>query len=48
MSGRYLSVPRTDIESTLKMANIRRPKHREMLQSLLAMESAALEVLNSK
>jgi len=48
LSGRYSGIPRADIESTLNMSNIRPTKRREMLQSLLAMESAALEVLNRK
>ncbi|MDE2388923.1 MAG: DUF1799 domain-containing protein [Betaproteobacteria bacterium] len=48
LSGRINGIPRADIESTLNMSGIRPTKRREMLQSLLAMESAALEVLNRK
>lgn len=48
MSGQFLGIPRVDIESTLAMFNVRATKKRPLLESLLAMESAALEVLNRK
>lgn len=48
LSGQYLAVPRADIESALTMFNVRRTKKLAMLENLLAMESAALEVLNRK
>lgn len=48
LSGRFCGIPRADIESTLNMSNIRPTKRREILQNLIAMESAALEVLNRK
>lgn len=46
MSGQYAAIPRADIESTLTMFNVRRSQRLAMLGNLLAMESAALEVLN--
>lgn len=48
MSGQFLGIPRADIESTLNMLNIRRTQKRTLLDSLVAMEGAALEVLNRK
>ena len=48
LSGRFSAIPRADLESTLAMFNIRPPKRRAILKSLIAMESAALEVLNRK
>ncbi|MBL8500045.1 MAG: DUF1799 domain-containing protein [Nitrosomonas sp.] len=48
LSGRFSGIPRSDIESTLTMHNIRPTKRRSILQDLIAMESAALEVLNRK
>lgn len=48
LSGRIAGIPRADIESTLNMSRIRPTKRREILQNLIAMESAALEVLNRK
>lgn len=47
-SGQYLCIPRSDIESTLNMWNLRRIHKRVVLENLLMMESAALEVLNRK
>ncbi len=46
MSGHFLGLPRADIESTLNMWNIRRIHKNRILEDLIAMESAALEVLN--
>ncbi len=46
MSGQYLGLDRPGIESTLRLMQIHRRRHREMLQDLLAMEEAALPVLN--
>jgi len=46
MSGRYLGIPRTDMESTINMWNIRRSHKRKVLESLVMMEGAALEVMN--
>lgn len=46
MSGHFLGLPRADIESTLTMWNIRRTHQRRILESLVIMEGAALEVLN--
>lgn len=48
MSGRFTGISRTDIESALTMWAIRRPHKRIFLENLVAMEVAALEVLNRK
>lgn len=48
MSGQFLGIPRADIESTLNMWNIRRPQKRAILDNLVVMEGAALEMLNRK
>jgi len=48
MSGQFLGIPRVDIESALAMFNIRPTKKRALLDNLLMMESAALEVMNRK
>lgn len=48
MSGQFLGIPRADIESTLNMWNIRRTKKRAIHENIVAMEGAALEVLNRK
>ena len=45
-TGQYLGLERPAIESTLRLMQIHRRRHREMLQDLLAMEEAALPVLN--
>jgi hypothetical protein len=47
-TGQFLGIPRSDIESTLIMFNVRPIKRCAMLESLAEMESAALEVLNRK
>lgn len=46
MSGHFLCLPRADIESTLKMWNIRHTHQRRILENLVLMEGAALEVLS--
>lgn len=46
MAGVYLGLDRPSIESTLKMMHIRPAKHPEILQKLMVMENAALEVIN--
>jgi len=46
MSGRYQRIPRSDIECTVNMCNIRRTHKHRLLADLVAMESAALEVMN--
>lgn len=46
MFGHFLGLPRADIESTLNMWNIRRTHKQRLLEELVAMESAALAVLN--
>lgn len=48
MSGRFAGIARADIESTLTMFNVNPGKKRTMLNQLIAMESAALEVLSRK
>ncbi|MBP9100579.1 MAG: DUF1799 domain-containing protein [Nitrosomonas sp.] len=48
MSGRFSGIHRTDIQGTLVMFNVRPCKRRAILHDLIAMESAALEVLNRK
>lgn len=47
-SGQFIGVHRADIESALIMFNIRPTKRRALMESLLAMQSAALEVLNRR
>ncbi len=48
MSGQFFGIPRADIESTLTMWNVRRTQKRAILDNLVVMEGAALEVLNRK
>lgn len=48
MSNRVFGLSRPDIESTLSMFNVSQPKKRAILNQLVEMESAALEVLNRK
>ncbi|WP_420813492.1 DUF1799 domain-containing protein [Nitrosomonas oligotropha] len=48
LSGQFHTIARSDIESTLTMHNIRPTKRRTLLDHLIAMESAALEMLNRK
>lgn len=47
-TGQFLGIPRTDIESTLNMWNVRRTHKRNILDNLVVMEGAALEILNRK
>lgn len=48
LSGKFSGILRSDIESTLTMFNINPGKRRTLLNQLIMMESAALEVLNRK
>lgn len=48
MSGSYLGIIRTEIESTLRLMRIKKSKHPEIFEKLAIMEDAALEVMNRK
>lgn len=46
MSGSYLGLDRTAIESTLRLMRVKKKNHTKIFEQLMIMEDAALGVLN--